>query len=220
VIAKQRVGDSEGEIEGAEQRKRWHNCNCAMIPEKFNRLQCRGRGLFISLTLLHLSQNTPPLFPEVQRLQQGYLVISLGSICTLQPRFTHPTRSSSGPSALSFGPCASGGLRARQGFGLEPSDWRPKVPPASFRDRHPRALGAGWSFATPTFGLSDRRFLFLFILRFIENRIVCIMGFGRRPLANLQGVPPSQGQSPTSLCQLSSSKRVHNRHTCFCSYHF
>jgi len=97
VIAKQRVGDSEGEIEGAEQRKRWHNCNCAMIPEKFNRLQCRGRGLFIPLTLLHLSQNTPPLFPEVQRLQQGYLVISLG----WNVRFVHSNPGSRIPRGLS-----------------------------------------------------------------------------------------------------------------------
>ena len=39
--------------------EQWHNRNCTIISEKFNPLQCCGRGLFIPSTLLHHSSNVP-----------------------------------------------------------------------------------------------------------------------------------------------------------------
>jgi len=72
--------------EGRERKEQWHNRNCTIISKKINPLQCWGRGAIYTPTSLHHSQNAPPLFPEVQRLQLGVFGNFLRlecSICTL-----------------------------------------------------------------------------------------------------------------------------------------
>ena len=54
-----RVVNGSGKAKVLEQQEQCHNCNYTIIPEKFNRLQYRSRGLFIPSTLLHHSSNVP-----------------------------------------------------------------------------------------------------------------------------------------------------------------
>ena len=61
-------------------------------------LQYCGRGLFISHTLLHHSQNAPPSFTEVQRLHWGYFIISIG----WNVQFVHSYPGSRFPRGLRF----------------------------------------------------------------------------------------------------------------------
>ena len=56
-----------------------HNRNCTIASTKCSNAYNVGwEGVFIPPTLLHLSRNAPVVPMKVKRLQQGYLVISLG----------------------------------------------------------------------------------------------------------------------------------------------
>ena len=76
VITEQRK-ESEGKKKVSHWRNQMHNCNCTINFSMSNPIQCSGRGLFIPSILLQHSKNAPPGFPEINWLQQGYLVISL-----------------------------------------------------------------------------------------------------------------------------------------------
>jgi len=66
-----------------------HNRNCTIVRTKCsNPYNVGWEGVFIPPTLLHLSRNAPPVPTKVNRLQQGYLVISLG--WTVRLGYSHP----------------------------------------------------------------------------------------------------------------------------------
>ena len=66
-----------------------HNKNCTIASTKCsNPYNVGWEGVFIPPTLLHLSRNAPAVPTKVKRLQQGYLVISLG--WTVQLGYPHP----------------------------------------------------------------------------------------------------------------------------------
>ena len=66
-----------------------HNRNCTIARTKYsNPYNVGWEGVFIPPTLLHLSRNAPPVPTKVKRLQQGYLIISLGWIVRLG--YSHP----------------------------------------------------------------------------------------------------------------------------------
>ena len=59
-----------------------HNRNCTIVSTKCS------NPYNVPPTLLHLSRNAPPVPTKVKRLQQGYLVISLG--WTVRLGYSHP----------------------------------------------------------------------------------------------------------------------------------
>ena len=66
-----------------------HNRNCTIANTKCsNPYNVGWEGVFIPPTLLHLSRNAPAVPTNVKRLQQGYLVISLG--WTVRLGYSHP----------------------------------------------------------------------------------------------------------------------------------
>ena len=66
-----------------------HNRNCTIARTKCsNPYNIGWEGVFIPPTLLHLFRNAHPVPTKVKRLQQGYLVISLG--WTVRLGYSHP----------------------------------------------------------------------------------------------------------------------------------
>ena len=90
VITEQRK-ESEGKKKVSHWRNQMHNCNCTINFSMSNPIQCSGRGLFIPSILLQHSKNAPPGFPEINWLQQGYLVISLVEQFNLFTSTSHVT---------------------------------------------------------------------------------------------------------------------------------
>ena len=113
-----------------------HNRNCTIANTKCsNPYNVGWEGVFIPPTLLQHSENTPPVIPEVERLHQGYLVISLGR--TVRLGYSCPDHMFHDvwqPSERTFGgPCGSSPLSfitsaspaASRRFWMSPSDAEP-----------------------------------------------------------------------------------------------
>ena len=60
------------------QRNELHNRNCTIVRTKCSNPYNVGWGVFILQILLRHTKNAPPVPTKVKRLQQGYLIISLG----------------------------------------------------------------------------------------------------------------------------------------------
>ena len=112
-------------------------------------------------------------------------------ICTLQPKSRFPRGLPHDLWPWASGPSPPVGSRARWVFNPQPSYWRPKVPPASFRDRRPPSIGRRTELCLFNLLIICPKVPSSYPVNHREWNCVCY-GFWCQPSANLRGVSPSR----------------------------